>query len=142
MQYITMKMTSVQSFLFCRCCRKNLNSSCFAITDVHGRPDRLPDGTPCYQGFCNMGKCERTMQDVVERIWDFIDDFNINSVLKFLKDNIVGAIVVISLLFWVPISCLISYVDRKRAEKVCRSKLAPYCAPYARYTVLLSLKAT
>ena len=58
------------------------------------------------------------MQDVVERIWDFIDDFNINSVLKFLRDNIVGTVVLVSLLFWVPISCLISYVDRKRAEKV------------------------
>ena len=60
------------------------------------------------------------MQDVVERIWDFIDDFNINSVLKFLRDNIVGTVVLVSLLFWVPISCLISYVDRKRAEKVWR----------------------
>ena len=58
------------------------------------------------------------MQDVVERIWDFIDDFNINSVLKFLKDNVVGTVVVISLIFWVPISCLISYVDKKRAKKV------------------------
>jgi hypothetical protein len=58
------------------------------------------------------------MQDVVERIWDFIDDFNLNSILKFLKDNIVGTVVVISLLFWIPISCLISYIDRKRAEKV------------------------
>ena len=58
------------------------------------------------------------MQDVVERIWDFIDDFNINSVLKFLKDNIVGTVVVVSLIFWVPISCLISYVDNKRAKKV------------------------
>ncbi len=57
------------------------------------------------------------MQDVVERIWDFIDDFNLNSVLKFLKDNIVGSVVVVSLIFWIPISCLISYVDRKRAEK-------------------------
>lgn len=65
-----------------------------------------------------MGQCEQTMQDVVTRIWDFIDDFNINSIIKFLKDNIVGAIVFISLLFWIPISCLISYVDRKRAEKV------------------------
>ena len=64
------------------------------------------------------GNCERTMQDVVERIWDFIDDFNINSVLKFLKDNVVGTVVVISLIFWVPISCLISYVDKKRARKV------------------------
>ena len=57
------------------------------------------------------------MQDVVERIWDFIDDFNLNSVLKFLKDNIVGSVVLISLVFWVPLSCLISYVDRKRAER-------------------------
>jgi len=46
--------------------------------DARGRADRLPDGTPCYQGFCNMGQCERTMQDVVERIWDFIGDFNLN----------------------------------------------------------------
>ena len=61
------------------------------------------------------------MQDVVERIWDFIDDFNINSVLKFLKDNVVGTVVVISLIFWVPISCLISYVDKKRAKKVKKS---------------------
>ena len=70
------------------------------------------------------------MQDVVERIWDFIDDFNINSVLKFLKDNVVGTVVVISLIFWVPISCLISYVDKKRAKKVKKIfKYAKFCIP-------------
>lgn len=100
-----------------RCCRRNLNSTCFPIMDDQGNPDPLKDGTPCYQGSCNKGQCERTMQDVVERIWDFIDDFNINSMLKFLKDNVVGTVVVISLIFWVPISCLISYVDKKRARK-------------------------
>ena len=105
-----------------RCCRKNLNSTCFPILEKRAdlkekQPDRLPDGTPCYQGFCNKGKCERTMQDVVERIWVWLDDFNLNSVLKFLKDNIVGTVVLVSLLFWIPISCLIAYVDRKRAEK-------------------------
>jgi len=100
-----------------RCCRRNLNSTCFPIMDEAGARDPLKDGTPCYQGSCNKGNCERTMQDVVERIWDFIDDFNINSVLKFLKDNVVGTVVVISLIFWVPISCLISYVDKKRAKK-------------------------
>ena len=66
------------------------------------------------------------LQDVVERIWDFIDDFNINSVVKFLKDNIIGTVVVVSLLFWIPISCLVSYVDRKRAEKV-RERLNTQC---------------
>ncbi|XP_071744332.1 LOW QUALITY PROTEIN: ADAM 17-like protease [Lepeophtheirus salmonis] len=100
-----------------RCCRERTNSSCYPALDQRGMEDQLPDGTPCYQGFCNKGICERTMQDVVERIWDFIEDFNINSVLKFLKDNVVGVVVFISLLFWIPCSCLISYVDRKRAEK-------------------------
>jgi len=95
-----------------RCCRRNLNSSCNAVAPV----DILPDGTPCFQGFCNKGHCEKTNQDIV-RIWDFIDDISISTVLKFLKDNVVGAVIFISLLFWVPISCLVSWVDRRRAEE-------------------------
>lgn len=34
--------------------------------------------------------CEKTIQDVVERFWDIIEEININKVLKFLRDNIVG----------------------------------------------------
>lgn len=85
-----------------RCCRRNLNSSCNAVAPV----DILPDGTPCFQGFCNKGTCEKTSQDIV-RIWDFIDDISISSFLKFLKDNVVGTVIIVSLLFWVPISCLV-----------------------------------
>merc|ERR1711899_272762 len=95
-----------------RCCRRNLNSSCNAVAPV----DILPDGTPCFQGFCNKGQCEKTNQDIV-RIWDFIDDISISTVLKFLKDNVVGTVIIVSLLFWIPISCLVSWVDRKRAEQ-------------------------
>eukprot|EP00090_Calanus_glacialis_P001990 TRINITY_DN11492_c0_g1_i2.p1 TRINITY_DN11492_c0_g1~~TRINITY_DN11492_c0_g1_i2.p1 ORF type:complete len:743 (-),score=116.88 TRINITY_DN11492_c0_g1_i2:702-2930(-) len=95
-----------------RCCRRNLNSSCNAVAPV----DILPDGTPCFQGFCNKGHCEKTNQDIV-RIWDFIDDISISTVLKFLKDNVVGAVIFISLLFWIPISCLVSWVDRRRNEE-------------------------
>ena len=40
-----------------------------------------------------------------------------SSFLKFLKDNVVGTVIVVSLVFWVPISCLISWIDRKRAEE-------------------------
>ena len=48
------------------------------------------------------------------------------------QDNLVGTVVVISLLIWIPISCLISWVDRQRAErdqKVClliKTILEPY----------------
>ena len=36
-----------------RCCRRNLNSTCFPIMDEKNKPDSLKDGTPCYQGSCN-----------------------------------------------------------------------------------------
>ena len=35
----------------------------------------------------------------------------------FLQDNLVGSVVIISLLIWIPASCLISWIDRQRAER-------------------------
>ncbi|XP_042889599.1 ADAM 17-like protease [Penaeus japonicus] len=99
-----------------RCCRKTLNDTCFPIMPL----DILPDGTPCIHGFCNKGKCEKTVQDVVERFWDIIEDININTVLMFLRDNIVGTVIIISVIIWVPASCIFSYVDRRRQEDYCK----------------------
>ncbi|XP_076068055.1 ADAM 17-like protease isoform X2 [Oratosquilla oratoria] len=96
-----------------RCCRKTLNDSCYAVEP----PDILPDGTPCIHGFCNKGKCEKTVQDVVERFWDIIEDISINTVLMFLRDNIVGTVIIISIIIWIPASCIFSYIDRKRQEE-------------------------
>lgn len=96
-----------------RCCRKNLNKTCFPV--AHN--DILPDGTPCIQGFCNKGVCEKTMQDVVERFWDIIEDINMNNVLGFLRDNIVGVVVLVTAFIWIPVSCVISYMDRRRYRK-------------------------
>ena len=118
-----------------RCCRMSINETCFAVDP----PDQLPDGTPCIQGFCNKGMCEKTIQDVVERFWDIIEEININKVLRFLRDNIVSkclwsylknilkyktnllqftvAVVMLTSLFWIPVSCLISYFDRKKRKE-------------------------
>ncbi|KAL1464303.1 hypothetical protein WDU94_003964 [Cyamophila willieti] len=93
-----------------RCCRPSLNETCTPVDPV----DILPDGTPCIQGFCNKGTCEKTIQDVVERFWDIIEEININKVLLFLRDNVVGTVVVVSAALWIPASCLISYIDRAR----------------------------
>ena len=109
-----------------RCCRKHLNTTCIAESPV----DILPDGTPCFQGFCHKGECEKTSQESIH-IWDVFNDIsigtvimiiifqiektlrhtNINKVLKFLKDNVVGTVIFVSLLFWVPLSCLVSWVS-------------------------------
>ncbi|XP_024085156.1 ADAM 17-like protease isoform X2 [Cimex lectularius] len=93
-----------------RCCRMNLNETCFTVTPH----DILPDGTPCIHGFCNKGICEKTVQDVVERFWDIIEDININKVLLILRDNVVGAVIIVTALIWIPASCLINYFDKKR----------------------------
>ncbi|XP_063227447.1 ADAM 17-like protease isoform X2 [Bacillus rossius redtenbacheri] len=93
-----------------RCCRMNLNDTCYPVDPQ----DILPDGTPCIQGFCNKGLCEKTIQDVVERFWDIIEDININKVLLFLRDNIVGTVILVTALIWIPASCVISYIDRRR----------------------------
>ncbi|XP_021932803.1 ADAM 17-like protease isoform X2 [Zootermopsis nevadensis] len=95
-----------------RCCRI-LNDTCFPVVPH----DILPDGTPCIQGFCNKGMCEKTIQDVVERFWDIIEDININKVLVFLKDNIVGTVILVTAVIWIPASCVVSYVDRKNRNE-------------------------
>ena len=69
-----------------RCCRMNLNTSCFVMQPE----EMLPDGTPCKTGFCNKGVCEPTMTDIVVRIWGFFEDFNLNSVMRFLKVRFFG----------------------------------------------------
>ena len=56
LQFICYSIYRLNILIFSRCCKKNLNSTCFPILETHGetkKPDRLPDGTPCYQGFCN-----------------------------------------------------------------------------------------
>lgn len=63
------------------------------------------------------GNCEKTIQDVVERFWDIIEDININKVLLFLRDNIVGTVVLVTALLWIPAACVIGYVDRKRRRE-------------------------
>ena len=60
---------------------QNLNTSCFVMQPE----EMLPDGTPCKTGFCNKGVCEPTMTDIVVRIWGFFEDFNLGSVMRFLK---------------------------------------------------------
>ena len=63
------------------------------------------------------GKCQKTVQDVVERFWNIIEDIDINTVLILIKDNIVGTVIIISVIIWIPASCIFAYVDRRRQEE-------------------------
>lgn len=98
----------------CKVCCRSSGGVCAPYQDDAGRFLFLRKGKPCTVGFCDgAGKCMKQVQDVVERLWDFIDKLDINTFGKFLADNIVGSVVAFSLLFWVPFSILVHCVDKK-----------------------------
>ena len=53
----------------------------------------------------------------MERFWDIIEDININKVIRFLKDNIVGAVIISTALVWIPASCVVNYIDHHRVKE-------------------------
>lgn len=67
----------------------------------------------------------KQVQDVVERLWDFIDKLDINTFGKFLADNIVGSVVAFSLLFWVPFSILVHCVVGPRTHQYTQFIVVP-----------------
>ncbi|XP_008115827.1 disintegrin and metalloproteinase domain-containing protein 17 isoform X1 [Anolis carolinensis] len=98
----------------CKVCCRDEYGRCSPYLDDDQNFLYLRKGKPCTVGFCDSnGKCEKRVQDVIERLWDFIDQLSINTFGKFLADNIVGSVLVFSLLFWIPLSILVHCVDQK-----------------------------
>ncbi|XP_076021692.1 disintegrin and metalloproteinase domain-containing protein 17a [Genypterus blacodes] len=98
----------------CKVCCRGKDGTCTPFTQPNGSFLFLRKGKPCTVGFCDEGgKCMKQVQDVIERLWDFIDKLDINTFGKFLADNIVGSVVVFSLIFWIPLSILVHCVDQR-----------------------------
>ncbi|XP_053385487.1 ADAM 17-like protease [Mercenaria mercenaria] len=96
-----------------RCCRhKYQQSTCESINNT-----LLPDGRPCYQGICNQGTCQKVKRDMVQRLFNIIEDISIDQLVEFMRSNIVGTVIVLSLLLWIPASCTISFIDKKNNRK-------------------------
>uniref|UniRef100_A0A672ICY9 Disintegrin and metalloproteinase domain-containing protein 17-like n=1 Tax=Salarias fasciatus TaxID=181472 RepID=A0A672ICY9_SALFA len=98
----------------CKVCCRGKDGACSPFIQANGNFLFLRKGKPCTVGFCDEGgKCMKQVQDVIERLWDFIDKLDINTFGKFLADNIVGSVVVFSLIFWIPLSILVHCVDKR-----------------------------
>lgn len=96
-----------------RCCKeKDGSGKCQSINNT-----LLPDGRPCYQGVCKQGVCEKQSTDMVQRLFDIIEKLTIDSFVQFMKSNIVGTVIILSLLIWIPASCTISIIDRKKSRR-------------------------
>ncbi|MEQ2236024.1 hypothetical protein ILYODFUR_008184 [Ilyodon furcidens] len=111
------------------CCRKDAGI-CSPFIEPNGTFLFLRKGKPCTVGFCDgSGKCMKQVQDVIERLWDFIDKLDINTFGKFLADNIVGSVVVFSLVFWIPLSILVHCVDKRLDQQYEENAKSFYLAP-------------
>ncbi|XP_028294724.1 disintegrin and metalloproteinase domain-containing protein 17a isoform X2 [Gouania willdenowi] len=98
----------------CKVCCRGKNGTCSPFIQANGSFLFLRKGKPCTVGFCDEGgKCMKQVQDAIERLWEFIDKLDINTFGKFLADNIVGSVVVFSLIFWIPLSILVHCVDKR-----------------------------
>lgn len=104
-----------------RCCRNGTfameledNSICVPYRDGNGNITQLKDNSKCLLGYCKNGQCMKATQDVIGHIRDI---FNHPSMLaKRMADNIVGIVIILSLLIWIPCSCFMDFIDRKRLE--------------------------
>ncbi|XP_077394650.1 disintegrin and metalloproteinase domain-containing protein 17-like isoform X2 [Festucalex cinctus] len=97
----------------CKVCCRTKDGTCAPFVQSNGNFLFLQRGKPCTVGFCDEnGKCMKQVQDFIKRFWDFIGKLDINTFGKFLADNIVGSVVVFSLIFWIPLSILVHGVDK------------------------------
>ncbi|CAH1772916.1 unnamed protein product [Owenia fusiformis] len=100
------------------CCKeKEVGSTCTPYTKLDGKAILLSDGKPCVRGYCEAGICKEQVQDLVTRFWSIIEHIDVNTIVQFMRANIVGTILVFSIILWVPASCIVSYIDKKRLRE-------------------------
>ncbi|CAL1543516.1 unnamed protein product [Lymnaea stagnalis] len=96
-----------------RCCRNNSSSPCVPFDGK----SPLPDGRPCVGGYCQGNVCKPSTVSTIQRLFQFFEDLSIDNVVKFFRSNLVGCVIVFSLLLWVPASTVVWCHDRKHLKK-------------------------
>ncbi|XP_059169237.1 ADAM 17-like protease [Physella acuta] len=96
-----------------RCCRSS-NGTCRSYGD--GK-DHLADGRPCSFGYCVAGKCQKGKANMIQRLFSFIEQLDTSTLVAFMKSNIVGTIIVFSLVIWIPASWTVSCIDKRHVKK-------------------------
>ncbi|VDN07423.1 unnamed protein product [Thelazia callipaeda] len=102
-------MCSREAVACLRCCRSE-NGTC----EPYSRDPKyvLKDGTRCIHGTCSRAVCIKEVADVVSHFWNIIENLDETNFWKFVSDNLVGIIVAVVLIVWVPASVLIHKMDK------------------------------
>lgn len=96
-----------------RCCRVNSTSPC----EKYSSKLFLNDGRPCLQGYCQNGVCKKTVKNLIQRLFKFANSLSISKLIEFFRTNIVGSVIVFSLLIWAPICFYIKYRDKSQKKQ-------------------------
>ncbi|GFR99806.1 A disintegrin and metallopeptidase domain 17b, partial [Elysia marginata] len=84
----------------------------------------LTDGRPCTFGYCDAGECKDGKGSTIQRLFTFIETLDSSTLVAFMKSNIVGTVIVFSLVIWIPLSWVISCIDKRRERESRRRELA------------------
>jgi len=108
----------------CRICCRSLNSTsseCVPLKTNAGQYISENDGIPCFlsseQGQCIGGECKKSQQNVEDEFSSLLKDFTFSKFARFMEANIVGTILVFSLMIWIPAGCIVHYIDKKSDEE-------------------------
>jgi len=94
------------------CCKENPSSECKPYL-ISGAATNQTNGKLCGNGVCNIGVCTIEAADIQEKLWEIVDKIDTNYILKWFKNNIILTIVVITSIFWFPISYFVNVLDDK-----------------------------
>jgi len=74
----------------------------------------VPDGTPCVYGHCVEGVCQRQKPHTIRRILEFFR--TVGNFEKFMHDNIVGTVLVLSLIIWIPLVRIFQSIEKRQQQ--------------------------
>lgn len=96
-----------------RCCAEvgpdNKKGECLPTKEVQN------PGRTCHIGSCDdKGVCVKVEQQLAHRIFRFIKSLTVSKLVEVMRTNIVGTVIILSLLIWIPASWVVSCVDKRK----------------------------
>lgn len=95
------------------CCYKPNTQLCEPLSEKI-----LEDGRPCYNGFCEQGKCLKSESKLVQRLYSIIQSLSIDFVAEFMKNNIVWTVLILAIPMWIVGILIINKLDKENDMKL------------------------
>uniref|UniRef100_A0A2C9KQI0 Peptidase M12B domain-containing protein n=1 Tax=Biomphalaria glabrata TaxID=6526 RepID=A0A2C9KQI0_BIOGL len=96
-----------------RCCRKDSSSPCIPFDGN----SPLPNGRPCIGGYCQDNVCKSSKVSTIQRLFQIFENLSVDKIVQIFRTNVVGCVIVFSLILWIPATTAIWCQDRKARKQ-------------------------